>query len=213
VLRSSFKTPSNDNYSGSSKIKKASIMRKLSISISFIFFVLTGIGNIYANDFQVGFSGIKWGTNVSDLSNFSKLGSEGRVSYYANPDQIYTIYEIDIPHVIYGFYDNQFFAVYIGIEKFEIYSQLKSHLISKYGNPNTTLTMRNEDTIHKWKYKKIKIKLKLRGRTDKMKLAFYYKPLSKKVNEVQLEEFEDKSFRFFPIEKDKKWERIPLFEF
>ena len=188
-------------------------MRKLSIWISIFFIFLATVGKIHAADLQEGFSGIKWGTNISDLSHFSKLGSKGRVSYYANPDQIHTIYEIDIPHVIYGFYDNKFFAVYIGIDKFEIYSQLKSHLASKYGNPDTTLTMRNEDTIYKWKYEQIKIKLKLRGRDNTMKLAFYYKPLSKEVNEIELEEFQDKSFRLFPVGKDKKWERIPLFEF
>jgi hypothetical protein len=46
-----------------------------------------------------------------------------------------------------------------------------------------------------------------------MKLAFYYSPLSKEVNESRVEEFPDKSYRFFPIEKGKKWERIPLLEF
>jgi hypothetical protein len=188
-------------------------MRKLSIWISMFFIFLATVENIDAADFHEGFSGIKWGTNISSLSNFSKLGSKDRVSYYANPDQLHTINEIDVPYVIYGFFDNKFFAVYIGIENYEIYSQLKSHLISKYGNPDTTLTMRNEDTIHKWKYKQIKIKLKLRRRDNTMKLAFYYKPLSTKVNEVQLEEFQDRSFRFFPIDKNKKWERIPLFEF
>ncbi len=189
-------------------------MRKL-VTYLFLFFLffLPALQNIHSADLQEGFSGIKWGTDISELKNFKKIGSSGRVSYYLNPEELHTIYKIDVPHVVYGFYNEKLFAVFAVIEKFEIYSQLKSQLMTMFGDPETTLTARYEQTIYKWKHKNIKIKLKLRGTDDKMKLAFYYKPLSTEVNEDQVEEFPEKSYRFFPIEKGKKWERIPLFEF
>ena len=85
--------------------------------------------------------------------------------------------------------------------------------MAKFGNPQITLTARQEQTIYRWKHKDIKIKLKLRGIDDKMKLAFYYTPLSAKIDENRVEEATERSLRFFPVEKGKKWERIPLLEF
>jgi hypothetical protein len=189
------------------------MMRTLRVTIILFLLFLPVPESTYAADLRDGFSGIAWGTDISDLNNFKKSGSSERVSYYLNPEKLHTIYNIDVPHVIYGFYDEKFFAVFAVIETFEVYSQLKSELMTEFGNPETTLTAKHEHTIYKWKHKDIKIKLKLRGMDDQMKLAFYYTPLSNVVNESRVEEFPDKSYRFFPIEKDKKWERIPLLEF
>ncbi len=188
-------------------------MRKLSISILFIFIFLLVPQIIYPADLQEGFSGIKWGTDISALKNFKKIGDSDRVSYYLNPNELYSINNIDVPHVVYGFYNEKFFAVFAVIDKFEVYSQLKSQLMTKFGDPQITLTVRQEQTIYRWKHKDIKIKLKLRGTDDKMKLAFYYTPLSSKIDENRVEELHERSYRFLPIDKDKKWERIPLLEF
>jgi hypothetical protein len=164
-------------------------------------------------DLQEGFSGVKWGTDISVLKEFTKIGDNERVGYYLNANKLHSIKDIDVPQVVYGFYNGKFFAVLAAIDKFEAYSQLKSRLSAKFGNPQITLTARQEYTIHRWKHKDIKIKLKLRGIDGKMKLAFYYTPLSVKIDENRVEEATERSLRFFPIEKGKKWERIPLFEF
>ena len=47
----------------------------------------------------------------------------------------------------------------------------------------------------------------------KMKLAFYYSALSHDLNKNQLDEINEKSFRFFPIDKDKKPEKIKFLVF
>lgn len=188
-------------------------MGKLGTYLILLILLLLAPQFIHSAGLQEGFSGIKWGTDIYSLTNFKKIGSSGRVSYHLDPEKIHTIYNIDVPHVVYGFYNDQLFAVFAVIDKFEVYSKLKSELMTKFGNPETTLTARYEETIYKWKDKNIKIKLKHRGSDDKMKLAFYYTPLSNEVNESQVEEFPEKSYRFFPIEKNKKWERIPLLEF
>jgi hypothetical protein len=188
-------------------------MRKLSTSILFIFLILLVPQIICPADLQEGFSGIKWGTDISALKNFTKIGGKDRVSYYRNPNELHSIKNIDVPHVVYGFYNEKFFAVFVVIDKFEVYSQLKSQLMTKFGDPQITLTARREKSIYRWKHKDIKIKLKLRGIDDKMKLAFYYTPLSTKIEENRVEELHERSYRFLPIDKDRKWERIPLLEF
>ena len=188
-------------------------MRNLSISIFFIILFILVPQSIFPAVLQEGFSVIKWGTDISVLKNFTKMGEKDSVSYYLNPNKLHSIINIDVPHVVYGFYNQKFFAVFAVIDKFEVYSQLKSQLMTKFGDPRITLTARHEQTIYRWKYKDIKIKLKLRGINDKMKLAFYYTPLSTKIDENRVEELHDRSYRFLPIDKDKKWERIPLLEF
>jgi nitrate reductase beta subunit len=84
---------------------------------------------------------------------------------------------------------------------------------SKYGIPEQTKQLKGEQTIYRWKYKDTKIKLKLNSSENTMKLAFYYTPLSKKVNEAQQEKFQKKSFKFFPIDKNKTPEFMPLLQF
>ncbi len=188
-------------------------MKKLYAAFVFVLFFLLCTSVLYAADLREGFLGTKWGTSISSLGGFSKLWTKGKVSFYVNPNEIHTIYDISVPHVVYGFYADQFFAVYIRIESLEAYGKIKKYMTSKYGNPKKTLTMKNEQTIYRWKYKNIKIKLKFYEKVGNMKLSFYYTPLSNKVNEIQQEEFYDKSYQFFPIDKNKKPERLPLLVF
>ena len=188
-------------------------LQKVSVFILLILSVLIKPPFSFSADLQEGFSGVKWGTDISVLKDLTKIGDNERVSYYLNANKLYSIKNIDVPRVVYGFYNGKFFAVLASIDKFEVYSQLKSQLSAKFGNPQITMTARQEYTIHRWKHKDIKIKLKLRGVDDKMKLAFYYTPLSVKVNENRVEEASERSFRFLPIDKDRRWERIPLLEF
>ncbi len=56
-------------------------MRKLSTSILFTFLFLLVPQIIYPADLQEGFSGIKWGTDISALKNFTKIGDSDSVSY------------------------------------------------------------------------------------------------------------------------------------
>ena len=170
----------------------------------------------YPADLKDGFLGLQWGTHAANLSGFSKLRDNGKVSYYANPDQVHVIKDFEVSQVIYGFYEHQFFSVYIKIDRIGAFGEIKNYLTTKYGNPSTTLAMKNELKTDKWKYKKTKIKLKYYEKSGYMKLAFYYTPLSRKVNEEAQEQFSDKSIRFFPIDKNNKpvsLPSIPLLQF
>jgi hypothetical protein len=68
--------------------------------------------------------------------------------------------------------------------------------------------MKNEQQIFTWKEGNIKIKLKHYQQDGKMKLAFYYMPLSETVNEAQQEELQEKTWTLFPIEKVKTPENL-----
>ncbi len=142
----------------------------------------------------------------------SNLGSKGDVTYYSKPGEKYTIGKVTIGKIIYGFYKDQLFGVYVNIDSAEIYEQLLSHLDSVFGLPSHKANA-GSLFVSVWKQDDIKIKLKFDEPKNKMKLAFYYEPISSQLNIKQKEDFDTSKFRFVPIEKDKKPESFVLFEF
>ena len=160
-------------------------MGKLKIVISglTILFVLTGV--LHAAELNESFLGVKCGTNISELPNFKKISGKEDVAYYENPTKIYTVFEVENPSIIYWFYKDQFFATYIQVVTFTIFERVNDHISEKFGPPKTKLKMKARQTIHRWKHQGIKIKLKLYELEGRMKLAFYYTPLSNKVNAAQ----------------------------
>ncbi|WP_163338504.1 hypothetical protein [Desulfopila sp. IMCC35008] len=165
-----------------------------------------------AAELHEGILGYRWGESVSRSAELSKLGEKGEVIYYTKPGETYTIGDVSTENVIYGFYQDQLFGVYLNIDSIEVYDKLLNHLKSLYGLPATKTRIDNS-LVYKWKQKNIIIKLKADEPIRKMKLAFYYQPLSSQLNAQQWEELDTSSFRFVPIEKDKKPEKLILFEF
>jgi uncharacterized protein YcgL (UPF0745 family) len=181
-------------------------MEKLKIVIYglVILFTLTGI--LHAADLGESFLDLKWGTSISELPEFKKISENGDVAYYRNPAKTYTVFEVEDPSVIYGFYKGKFFATYIQVGTYTVFERVKEHISKKFGEPKTTLKMKTRQTIHQWKHQKIKIKLKLYELDGRMKLAFYYTPLSNQVNEAQQEDFPAVSEREFTLDEGSKQE-------
>ncbi len=150
-------------------------------------FISTGV--LYGADLQEGFLGTHWGSHISELTGFNKVSQKGDVSYYRNPQKSYTIFGVDTANVIFGFFKDKFFAAYIAVESIEVFDRTKNHLTQKLGSPQTILKTQNQQTIFSWRQADTRIKLKLYEKEGKMKLAFYYTPLAKKVNQAQREQF------------------------
>jgi hypothetical protein len=188
-------------------------MRK-SIHLIFLISVfLINTGSLNAADLKNGFFDIQWKTNLSQTAGFKKVGENLNVSYFINPERVFTIDKIRIPDVVYGSYADQFFAVYIKIDTIEVFAQLRRHMNRNYGVPRITKTMPADQTIYQWKHEKTKIKLKTYENKNNMKMAFYYLPLSRKVNESQQEAFSESFSRpLFPLDDSRKQEALNLME-
>ena len=167
-------------------------------------FILTGV--LHAAELNERFLGVKWGTNISELPKFKKISGKDDVAYYTNPAKVYTVFEVENPSVTYGFYKGQFFATYIQINSFSVFERVKDHISEKFGESKTKLKMKARQTIHKWKHQDIKIKLKLFELEGKMKLAFYYSPLSNKLNEEEQGSFPTNTERVFTLDEGSKKE-------
>ncbi len=66
--------------------------------------------------------------------------------------------------------------------------------------------MKTRQTIYRWKHQGIKIKLKLYELEGKMKLAFYYTPLSNKLNAAEQGSFPTIPERFTTIDESARQE-------
>jgi hypothetical protein len=188
-------------------------MRKSIYLIILISVFLLSSGSLYAADLKDGFFDIQWRTDLSQTAGFRKVGENLNVSYFINPKLVYTLNDIRIADVVYGAYANQFFAVYINIETIEVFAQLRRYMNRNYGLPKITRAMPAEQTTYQWKHKKIKIKLKTYENRNNMKLAFYYTPFSRQVNESQQETFQENFKRpRFPLDDQKRQDAIDLMD-
>jgi hypothetical protein len=172
-----------------------------------------GLGTVHAADLKEGFMDTKWQTDLNSLSNFLKLEEKEKFSYFVNPTVVHVIDDVKIPQVIYGAYENKFFAVYIEIDTFDVYNQMKRYITEKYGRPKMTMQINPDRITYTWKHQPAKIKLKLNEETGKMKLAFYYTPLSTKVNEIRQEAFQEKTKRFLGVDKERAVQSLDLLKF
>jgi hypothetical protein len=175
--------------------------------------ICLAIGVAGAADLEAGFMGIQWASPAAQQGGLTRLYERENVAYYTQPHIVHTIHEIPVPNVVYGFYEDQFFAVYIKLESEDVFGEFRNYLKSQYGNPDKRFSMKTSETVYKWKQGEVKIKLKTNEEDHRMKLSFYYAPLSKKVNEEQMEKLHNQSRQFFPIKKDEKPEMIPLLRF
>jgi hypothetical protein len=185
---------------------------------------------VQAAELESGFMDTKWATPAKDLKGFTKVGGNEKIAYYVNPQQKYTFFGNEVSdHVVYGFYDDKFFAVYANIEGIDIFSQIKSYIQQKYGVPSKTsretrsdlptLTSRRETrgdlTTYTWRLKQTQIKFKHHETTGQMKISFYYLPIAKQVNAEMKKNLEaEPPGPFFPLTPFSDYDGpVPMMEF
>jgi hypothetical protein len=144
-----------------------------------------------AQDMIQGFSGIAWGTSVKDVRDLKETARSGDIRYYERSDDFYSIAGVTLPNVIYGFYQEKYFAAYMQLPaSSDAFNKIKHHLDTVYGDARAQL--RIDRTIYIWEYIDVKIKLKQYGDQTHAKLAFYYMPLSTQVNAKRQQTAKDK---------------------
>jgi hypothetical protein len=182
-------------------------MRKTIYFILLATVFLTGTARLQAADLKDGFFDLVWKADLSQTEGFRKISENLNVSYYINPERAYKIADVKIMDVLYGSFANQFFAVYINIGAIDVFTQLRRHTNQKYGPPKRRIInmgQPDQQTIYQWKYEQTKIKLKIYRNRENMKMAFYYTPLSAKVNEEQQEAFQETNRRpLFPLNETR----------
>jgi len=200
-----------------SKLFEGIRMRKIFFLILLMPVLLMGASNLYAADLKDGFFDLAWKTNLSQVEGFRKVSENAAVSYFVNPKRIYKIADVKVMDVAYGSFDNQFFAVYIHIHAIDVFAQLRRYTNDKYGLPKIKIInmgQPDEQRIYQWKHKNTKIKLKIYQNEEPMKMAFYYTPISARVNIAQLEAFQENNRRrIFPLNNTQRQQADEMRDF
>jgi hypothetical protein len=139
---------------------------------------------VQAAELESGFMGTKWSAPATELKGFARVGGKEKLSYYVHPQQVYTFFGREVPaEVVYGFFEERFFSVYVDIVEIDLFFQVKSYIQRKYGVPNkTSRDTRGDLTTYIWRLKQTQIKFKHYETSGKMKIAFYYLPIAKQAN-------------------------------
>jgi len=159
------------------------------------------------------FLGLAWGADIREHKGYQLLYEKGDLQYYIQPDTVRVVKGFNIARVVYGTQDFHFFSAFLLIDSMETYDDIKTYMESRYGFPKMSWSVAGDQTIYKWKYKAIRMKLKFYQQDRRMKLAFYYTPIANQVNEQEADANQQKSMQFFPIERDKKPDSMPLLVF
>jgi len=184
----------------------------------------------HAAELESGFMETKWATPANDLKGFTKVGGDEKIAYYVNSQRKYTFFGNEVSdHVVYGFYEDKFFAVYANIEGIDIFSQIKRYIQNKYGVPSKTsretrsdlptLTSRRDTrgdlTTYVWRLKQTQIKFKHHETSGKMKISIYYLPIAKQANAEIIKNLEaDPPGPVFPLLPFSNYDGpVPMMEF
>ncbi len=194
------------------------IMKNHHIAILILTSTLYLFTSAWAADLEDGFMGYKWGDDISHYDGLKQLYNKGEITFYSNPGESYSIEDVVIGDVIYGFYKGKFYAVYINLdslenlESLEKFDVIEEHLTKKYGPPDSKSSTQERLYTYKWKYKDVTIKLKTDRKKGNMKVAFYHRPTSRELKKEPLLLEIETSDRFFPIEKEKTINMVPFLE-
>jgi len=166
--------------------KEMSVMSYHKMISSLLLLVMLG-APAAASDIQKGIHGMQWGSTISEHKELTKVHEVDQALYYANANMVYQTANQPVPGVFYGFYRDQFFAVFIKLRSPDQFVQLERQFTTKHGNPKTTYYPETKQTVYRWKDADVNIKLKIKESTREYKLAIYYAPLSATLNREQLE--------------------------
>lgn len=166
-----------------------------------------------AFDIQQGIHGMQWGSSISKYEKLTRVKKMKQAAYYLNSNMQYETANQPVPAVYYGFYSDQFFAVFIRLRSPDQFSHLERQFRKKHGAPKTTRNNATGLTVHRWKDKDVSIKLKLRESPVEYKLAMYYLPLAAALNQDSLKKAAPEARGMTPASNDQSMTPKPLIEY
>lgn len=188
-------------------------MRRGAYLLAFLVWSVFGMGTLPAADLDQEFLNKRWGAPLSDFPEHVHVGGSGKIAYYVNPKQAYTLFDTQVTNLVYGFFDEKFFAVYGGIEAIDAYSTIKHGIQQRFGIPKISMESRGALTTYSWMVGETRIKMKYSEASGAMKLSLYYTPLAGRANaEMKREMDEEPPEPVFPLSPIRQKEAVELLE-
>lgn len=170
-------------------------------------------GGLLAADLDKEFLNKRWGAPLSEFGDYVNVGGSGKIAYYVNPKQAYTLFDVAVASLVYGFYNEKFFAAYADLDAIDAYSAIKHRLQQRFGVPKISMESRGALTTHSWMAGDTRIKMKYSEASGAMKLSFYHMPLAGRANaEMQRDLDAEPPEPLFPLSKTRQKEAVELLE-
>ena len=156
--------------------------------------LLAAGGSAHALELNEGIHGMAWASHISRHPHLTLVRESAGARYYVDADTVYSITNQAVPGVIYGFYEERFFAVFIRMSTPNQFYYITQRFKDLFGAPKISAQSDTGETIYQWKDGEVKIKMKVSDAKGKLKLGIYYAPLSSRLNETRLESIPDETF-------------------
>lgn len=137
-------------------------------------------GAVQAGDLENGFGNIAWATPLEAVENCQKVEDREDIHYCLPRNQVHTLFGESIPEVLYGFYQEAFYSVFIRIEDDKAYMETKGRLIARLGTPETSLNKDGIVSTLRWTDGKARVQLYNDHSKEGFQLVFYYIPIAEK---------------------------------
>ena len=120
------------------------------------------------------FRGIKWGTNINELSDMQHIGEMDEIGvFYTRKRDKMKIGDADLDYVHYAFYEDRFHTVFIKISSKSDFDKIKATLNSLYGKAKQANPFIEK---YLWEGNEVRIILKS-GIFGDTNLIYGYKPI------------------------------------
>ena len=172
------------------------------------------VNGVYA-DLQSGFGGIAWGAPMEQVGDCEKVAQTADILYCGRRKQAHTVLGEAVERVTYGFYKDNFFAVFIRIENDSLYSQVQSRLTARLGPPERQLDAQGSVARMIWLDGKVQTELMDDHDEQGFKLAFYYLPIAESLLSGPGTIFPARRpvRKLFPIKKGDMPDAVRILEF
>ncbi|HBH29573.1 MAG: hypothetical protein N839_0007645 [Desulfofustis sp. PB-SRB1] len=187
-------------------------MKAIHLLLAFCAALLIFSFPVKAADLEDGFMGYRWGDDVWQHDGLQELYRKGDLVFYADPGLSYELDGAVIGDVIYGYYREKFYSVYVNISSLDTYDAVMRHLKESYGLPDIKTSTQDNFYTYKWKYQDVSIKLKTNRNDGTMKVAFYHEPTAQGLNRERIMLDIEQSDRFFPLKKGEDVDMRPFLE-
>ena len=184
------------------------------LSTTLVFFPIM-VGSGIAGDLQTGFGGIDWKTPLDQIRDCEEVESREGIQYCLRREQAHTLLGEPVPAVLYGFYNNAFFAVFVKIEEDDAYAETKTRLNDRLGIPETSLDKEGVTYTLWWTEGKVRIKLTNDRSKEGFRLVYYYQPIAEKALRKHKALFPSKwsTVKLFALPKADVTETVRILQF
>ena len=121
-----------------------------------------------------GFRGIKWGTNISELSEMGLIEDDGESKFYVRKNDKMQIGDADLELIAYVFYKDRLYGVMVKYSSSLNFSKLKETLFQVYGSGRRPNPFMEE---YHWYGSSVLIGLDFNEIWEKGSISYFYKPI------------------------------------